>query len=77
MYSNTGVMSSPLSFYFNESSLMCNQLAKTRQGQYDGVKHNALELEHMFVNRSIQSGSVASKNLYNRDAVVLTLVRPV
>ena len=28
MESNTSVMSSPLSFYFNESSLMCNQLAK-------------------------------------------------
>ena len=45
--------------------------------QNDGVKHNALELEHMFVNRSIQTGRVASQNLYNRDAVVLTYARPV
>ena len=28
MLSNTGVMSSPLSFYFNESSLKGNELAK-------------------------------------------------
>ena len=34
-------------------------------------KHNALELEHMFVNLSIQTGRVASKKLYNRDAVDL------
>ena len=39
---------------------------RTRQRQNDGVKHNALDLEHMLVNRSIQTGRVASKNLYNR-----------
>ena len=50
---------------------------RTRQRHNDGVRHNALELEHMFVNRSIQTGCVASKILYNRDAVVLTLARPV
>ena len=33
---------------------------RTRQRQNDGVKHNSLELEHMFVNRSIQTGRVAS-----------------
>ena len=36
-----------------------------------------LDLEHMLVNRSIQTGCVASKNLYNRDAINLTLARPV
>ena len=41
------------------------------------VKHNALVLEHMFVNRSIQTGCVASKILYNRGTVDLTLARPV
>ena len=50
---------------------------RTRQRQNDGVKHYALDLEHMLVNRSIQTGRVASKNLYNKDAVVLTLARPV
>ena len=34
-------------------------------------------LEHMFVDWSIQTGCVASKNLYNRDAVDLTLAHPV
>ena len=33
---------------------------RMRQRHNDGVKHNALELEHMFVNRSIQTGRVAS-----------------
>ena len=45
---------------------------RTHQRQNDGVKHNALEfveLEHMFVNRSIRTGRVASKKVYNRDAV--------
>ena len=50
---------------------------RTRQRQNDGVKHNSLEMEYMFVNRSIQTGRVDSKNLDNRDAVVLTLARPV
>ena len=50
---------------------------RTRQRQNDGVKHNALDLEHILVNWSIQTGRVASKNLYNRDAVDLTLSRPV
>ena len=50
---------------------------RTRQRHNDGVKHNALVLEHMLVNRCIQTGRVASKNLYNRDAVILTLARPV
>ena len=50
---------------------------RTRQGQNDGVKHNALDLEHMLVNRSIQTGRVASKILYNRNAVDLKLTRPV
>ena len=50
---------------------------RTRQRQNDGVKHYALDLEHMLVNQSIQTGRVASKNLYNRDAAVLTLARPV
>ena len=50
---------------------------RTRQRQNDGLKPNALDLEHMLVNRSIQTGCVASKNLYNKDAVVWTLVRPV
>ena len=50
---------------------------RTRQRQNGGVKHNALELEQMFVNRSIQTGRVESKNIYNRDAVGLTLPRPV
>ena len=45
--------------------------------QFDGVKHNALVLEHMLVNRRIQTGRDASKILYNRDAVGLTLARPV
>ena len=60
-------------------SAMCIRVYsdRTRQRQNDGVKHNALESEHMFVNRSIQTGRVASKNLYNRDAVDLTLARPV
>ena len=47
------------------------------QRQNDGVKHNALGLEHMLVNRSIQTGRVASKKFYNRDAVYVTLARPV
>ena len=34
---------------------------RTRQRHNDGVKHNALDLEHMLVNRSIQTGRVASK----------------
>ena len=34
-------------------------------------------MEHMFVNRSIQTDRVASKKKYNRDAVDLTLARPV
>ena len=42
----------------------------TRQRHNDGVKHNALVLEHMLVNRSIQTGRVASKMLYNSVAVV-------
>ena len=50
---------------------------RTRQRHNGGVKHNALDLEHILVNRSIQTGSVASKNVYNRDAVDLTLARPV
>ena len=41
------------------------------------VKMTALDLEYMLVNRSIQTGRVASTILYNRDAVDLTLVRPV
>ena len=40
-------------------------------------KHNALILEHMLVNLCIQTGCDASQFLYNRDAVVLTLARPV
>ena len=48
-----------------------------RQRQNDGVKHYARDFEHTLVNRSIQTGRVASKKLYNRDAVVLTLARPV
>ena len=47
------------------------------QRQIDGVKHNALVLEDMLVNRSIRIGRGASKILYNRDAVGLTLARPV
>ena len=50
---------------------------RTRQRHNDGVKHNALELEHMLVNRRIQTGRVASKILYNRAAVDLTFARPV
>ena len=50
---------------------------RTRQRQNDGVKHNALDLEHLLVNRCIQTGRVASKKLNNRDAVVLTLARSV
>ena len=46
---------------------------RTRQRQNDGVKHKVLDLEYMLVNRGIQTGRVASKNLYNRDAVDLTL----
>ena len=34
---------------------------RTLQRQNDGVKHNALDLEHMLVNRSIQTGHDASK----------------
>ena len=49
----------------------------TRQHQFDGIKHNALFLEHMLVNRSIHTGRVASRILYNRDAVDLTLARQV
>ena len=49
---------------------------RTRQRQFDGVKHNTLVLEHMLVNLCIQTGRVASKILYNRDAVVLTMARP-
>ena len=33
---------------------------RTRQRQIDGVKHNALVLEHILVNRSIQTGRVAT-----------------
>ena len=29
----------------------------TRQRQFDGVKHDALVLEHMLVNRSIHTGT--------------------
>ena len=50
---------------------------RTRQRQIDGVKQDALVLEHMLINRSIHTGRVASKSLYNRDAVDLTLARPV
>ena len=50
---------------------------RTRQRQYDGVIHNALDLEHILVNRSIQTCRVASKKLYIRDVVDLTLARPV
>ena len=50
---------------------------RTRQRQFEAAKHNALIVEHMFVNRSIETGRVASKILYNKDAVDLTLVRPV
>ena len=32
----------------------------TRQRQFDGVKHKALVLEHMLINRCIQTGRVAS-----------------
>ena len=43
----------------------------TRQRQFDRVTDNALDLEHLLLNRSIQTGRVASKILYNRDAVDL------
>ena len=33
---------------------------RTRQRHFDGVKHNAPVLEHMLVNRCIQTGRVAS-----------------
>ena len=49
----------------------------TRQRHYDGVKHNALVLEHMLVNRSMHTSLVASTILYNRDAIDLALARPV
>ena len=45
---------------------------RTRQRQNYGVKRIALDLEHMSVIRSIQTGRVASKNLYNRDAIDLS-----
>ena len=48
----------------------------TRQRQFDGVKHNVLVLEHMLFNQSIHTARVASKFLYNRDAVDLTLACP-
>ena len=35
----------------------------TRQHQIDGVKHGALVLEHMLINRSIHTGRAAS-NFY-------------
>ena len=50
---------------------------RTRQRHNDGVKHNTMDLEHVLVNRGIQTGRVASKILYNTDAVDLTLARPV
>ena len=50
---------------------------RTRQRLNDGVKHNALDLEHMLVNRGAIGRAAASNNLYNSDAVVLTLARPV
>ena len=50
---------------------------RTRQRQFDDVKHNALVLEHILINRCIQTGRVASKILFNRDTVDLTLALPV
>ena len=60
--------------YFIQMSLKVYS-DRTRQRKFDGVKHNALVLEHMLINRSIHTGRVGSKILYNSDAVDLTLAR--
>ena len=49
----------------------------TRLRQFYGVKHDAMDLEHMFIKRSIHAGRAALEFLYNSDAVVSTLARPV
>ena len=59
-----------------EQILHCYLLGSIQSGRVS-VKMTALDLEHMLVNWSIQTGRVASKKLYKRDAVVLTLARPV
>ena len=67
-------------FHFKKSYILASCLRvysdRTRQRHYDGVKHNALELEHMFVNRSIQTGRVASK-IYTIETPLKYSQRPV
>ena len=45
----------------------------TRQRQIDGVKHVALVLEPMLINRNIHTWHAALSFLYNSDAVDLTI----
>ena len=62
--------------------LHCDKMKNIIYGQSiktgrDGVKHDALILEHMLVNRSIHTRRAALQLLYNSNTVDLTLAPPV